>query len=141
MLVVGQIEGSVYMALGEVLMEEQSFRKGRHRFPSMLDYKSPTTFEMPPVESILVETLDPEGPYGAKEVGQGPLLPVIPAVANALFDALGVLVNEVPITPEKVRAVIDGRYRAPRMPDFSYPEVVIVPPLKPETTALGAVLP
>ncbi len=50
-----------------------------------------------------METLDPEGPYGAKEVGQGPLLPVIPAVANALFDALGVLVNEVPITPEKVR--------------------------------------
>jgi 4-hydroxybenzoyl-CoA reductase alpha subunit len=130
MLVVGQIEGSVYMALGEVLMEEQSFRKGRHKIPSMLDYKSPTTLEMPPVESVLVETLDPEGPYGAKEVGQGPLLPVIPAVANALFDALGVLVNEVPITPEKVRAVIDGRYRAPRMPDFQYPEVVIVPPLE-----------
>ena len=64
-------------------------------------------------------------------MGQGPLLPVIPAVANALFDALGVLVNEVPITPEKVRAVIDGRYRAPRMPDFQYPEVVIVPPLEP----------
>jgi 4-hydroxybenzoyl-CoA reductase alpha subunit len=132
MLVVGQIEGSVYMALGEVLMEEQSFRKGRHKIPSMLDYKSPTTFEMPPVESILVETLDPEGPYGAKEVGQGPLLPVIPAVANALFDALGVLVNEVPITPEKVRAVIEGRYRAPRMPEFEYPEVVIVPPLESE---------
>jgi 4-hydroxybenzoyl-CoA reductase alpha subunit len=131
MLVVGQIEGSVYMALGEVLMEEQSFRKGRHKIPSMLDYKSPTTFEMPPVESILVETLDPEGPYGAKEVGQGPLLPVIPAVANALFDALGVRVDEVPITPEKVRAVIDGRYRAPCMPEFRYPEVVVVPPLEP----------
>jgi 4-hydroxybenzoyl-CoA reductase alpha subunit len=130
MLVVGQIEGSVYMALGEVLMEEQTFRKGRHKFPSLLDYKSPTTLEMPPVESILVETLDPEGPYGAKEVGQGPLLPVIPAVANALFDALGVLVSEVPITPEKVRAVIEGRYRAPRMPDFQYPAVVVVPPLE-----------
>jgi 4-hydroxybenzoyl-CoA reductase subunit alpha len=135
MLVVGQIEGSVYMALGEVLMEEQSFRKGRHKIPSMLDYKSPTTFEMPPVESILVETLDPEGPYGAKEVGQGPLLPVIPAVANALFDALGILVNEVPITPEKVRAVIEGRYRAPHMPDFQYPEVVVVPALQPETAS------
>jgi 4-hydroxybenzoyl-CoA reductase subunit alpha len=132
MLVVGQIEGSVYMALGEVLMEEQTFRKGRHKFPSILDYKSPTTLEMPPVESILVETLDPEGPYGAKEVGQGPLLPVIPAVANALFDALGVLVDEVPITPEKVRAAIEGRYRAPRMPDFAFPEVVVVPPLPAE---------
>ena len=89
LLVVGQVEGSVYMALGEILMEEQVFRKGRHKIPSMLDYKSPTTLEMPPVESILVETLDPEGPYGAKEVGQGPLLPVIPAVANAVLDAVG----------------------------------------------------
>jgi hypothetical protein len=74
-------------------------------------------------------------------VGQGPLLPVIPAVANALFDALGVLVNEVPITPEKVRSVIEGRYRAPCMPDFSYPEVVIVPPLDPEMIVSGAVRP
>jgi 4-hydroxybenzoyl-CoA reductase subunit alpha len=141
MLVVGQIEGSVYMALGEVLMEEQAFRKGRHKAPSMLDYKSPTTFEMPPVDVVLVETLDPEGPYGAKEVGQGPLLPVIPAVANALFDALGVLVNEVPITPEKVRAVIDGRYRAPRMPEFQYPEVVIVPPLEAAHAEASPVVP
>ena len=95
-------------------MEEQVFRKGLHKIPSMLDYKSPTTLEMPPVESILVETLDPEGPYGAKECGQGPLLPVIPAVANALFDALGVRIDEVPITPEKVLAALDGRYRRPQ---------------------------
>ena len=77
------------MGLGEALMEEQVFRKGRHKIPSMLEYKSPTTLEMPPVESILVETLDPEGPYGAKECGQGPLLPVIPALANAVYDAVG----------------------------------------------------
>jgi CO/xanthine dehydrogenase Mo-binding subunit len=129
LLVIGQIEGSVYMALGEALMEEQVFRKGLHKLPSMLDYKSPTTLEMPPVESILVETLDPEGPYGAKEVGQGPLLPVIPAVANALFDALGVRIDEVPITPDKVIAALEGRYKPPRMPDVSYPETVVVPPL------------
>jgi 4-hydroxybenzoyl-CoA reductase alpha subunit len=135
LLVIGQIEGSVYMGLGEVLMEEQAFRKGRHKIPSMLEYKSPTTLEMPPVESILIETLDPEGPYGAKECGQGPLLPVIPAVANALFDALGVNVDEVPITPEKVLAVLEGRYRPPRMPDFHYPETVVVPPLEPAAPA------
>jgi CO/xanthine dehydrogenase Mo-binding subunit len=129
MLVLGQIEGSVYMALGEALMEEQAFRKGRHRIPSMLDYKSPTTLEMPPVESILVETLDPEGPYGAKEVGQGPLLPVIPAVVNAILDAVGARVSEVPVTPEKVLAALDGRYREPRMPEFTYPPTVTVPPL------------
>ena len=130
LLVVGQLEGSVYMALGEALMEEQVFRKGLHRIPSMLDYKSPTSLDMPAVESILVETLDPEGPYGAKECGQGPLLPVIPAVANALFDALGVLVDEVPLSPEKVVAALEGRYRSPRMPDYRYPEAVMVAPLE-----------
>jgi len=135
LLVIGQVEGSVYMGLGEVLMEEQVFRKGLHKIPSMLDYKSPTTLEMPPVESILVETLDPAGPYGAKECGQGPLLPVIPAVANALFDALGVRIDEVPITPEKVVAALEGRYRGPRMPDVRYPETVVVPPLEPAAPA------
>jgi len=137
LLVIGQIEGSVYMALGEVFMEEQAFRKGLHKIPSMLEYKSPTTLEMPPVESILVETLDPEGPYGAKECGQGPLLPVIPAVTNALHDALGVWVDEVPITPERVLAALDGRLRAPRMPDFQYPETVVVPPLAPTAPAVS----
>jgi CO/xanthine dehydrogenase Mo-binding subunit len=135
LLVIGQVEGSVYMGLGEVLMEEQVFRKGLHRIPSMLDYKSPTTLEMPPVDSILIETLDPEGPYGAKECGQGPLLPVIPAVANALHDALGVRIDEVPITPEKVVAALEGRYRGQRMPDFEYPETVVVPPLEPAAPA------
>ena len=131
LLVIGQVEGSVYMGLGEALMEEQVFRKGLHKIPSMLDYKSPTTLEMPPVESILVETLDPEGPYGAKECGQGPLLPVIPAVANAVYDALGVRIDEVPITPEKVLAALDGRYRAPRCRRSRIPETVSVPPLEP----------
>jgi 4-hydroxybenzoyl-CoA reductase alpha subunit len=138
MLVVGQVEGSVYMALGEALMEEQVFRKGLHKLPSMLDYKSPTTLEMPPVETILVETLDPEGPYGAKEVGQGPLLPVIPAVANAVFDALGVRIDEVPITPEKVLAALEGRYKPPTMPAYRYPETVVVPPLEQQAPALFA---
>jgi 4-hydroxybenzoyl-CoA reductase alpha subunit len=138
MLVLGQVEGSVYMGLGEALMEEQVFRKGLHKIPSMLEYKSPTTLEMPPVESILVETLDPEGPYGAKECGQGPLLPVIPAVANALYDALGIRVDEVPITPEKVLAALEGRYKAPQMPAFSWPETVVVPPLEP-AVAVGEV--
>jgi 4-hydroxybenzoyl-CoA reductase alpha subunit len=130
LLVIGQVEGSVYMGLGEVLMEEQAFRRGRHKIPSMLEYKSPTTLEMPPVESILVETLDPEGPYGAKECGQGPLLPVIPAVVNAVREALGVEISEVPVTPEKVMQALEQRYRGPAMPDFTYPPTVVVPPLE-----------
>ena len=76
-----------------------------------------------------METRDPEGPYGAKEVGQGPLLPVIPCVANAVFDAVGARVDEVPLTPEKVLSALEGRLRPPVMPAFQYPESVPVPPL------------
>lgn len=107
MLVRGQIEGSVHMALGEVLMEEQAFRGALHDGPSLLDYKIPTVLEMPDVESIIVESLDAEGPFGAKEVGQGPLLPVIPAVVNALYDALGVRVDQVPLRPDTVLSALD----------------------------------
>ena len=126
LLVEGQVEGSVYMALGEVLMEEQVFRKsGLHKFPSMLDYKSPTTLDTPEIETVLVETNDPEGPYGAKEAGQGPLLPVIPAVANALYDAIGVRIDETPITPEKVLRALRGQLRPVTVPQFAFP-----PPIK-----------
>jgi CO/xanthine dehydrogenase Mo-binding subunit len=122
----GQTEGSVYMALGEALMEEQVFRKnGLHKFPSILEYKSPTTLETPEIETILVETVDPEGPYGAKEAGQGPLLPVVPAVANALYDAVGVRIDEVPITPDKVLRALEGRYKGVSVPSFEFP-----PPIK-----------
>ena len=69
LLVEGQVEGSIYMGLGEVLMEEQVFRKGVHKAPSMLEYKSPTTLETPEIHTILVESDDPEGPFGAKEAG------------------------------------------------------------------------
>ena len=118
----GQVEGSVYMALGEVLMEEQVFRKsGVHKIPSILEYKSPTTLEMPPIETILVETNDPEGPFGAKEAGQGPLLPVIPAVSNAVYDAVGVRIHEIPVTPDKILRALDQRLKAPTVPDFVFP--------------------
>ncbi len=135
-LVRGQIEGSVYMALGEIFMEEQAFRKGQHQFPSMLDYKSPTILDMPPVESFLVETEDAEGPFGAKEVGQGPLLPMPPAVSNAIHDAVGVRIDELPITPEKVLAALEGRGRGrdgrvgpETVPDYDWPEPLVVDPV------------
>ena len=97
-------------------MEEQAFRRLPprlshalvHKFPSMLEYKSPTTLDMPEVFTELVEDPDPRGPFGAKEVGQGPLLPMMPAVANAVYDAIGVRIDEVPITPEKILKALDG---------------------------------
>ncbi len=126
LLVEGQTEGSVYMALGEVLMEEQIFRKsGLHKFPSILEYKSPTTLETPEIETILVETNDPEGPFGAKEAGQGPLLPVIPAVANAVYDAVGVRIHEIPITGDKILRALEGRLKPVSVPSFDFP-----PPVK-----------
>ncbi|HEY7554188.1 MAG TPA: xanthine dehydrogenase family protein molybdopterin-binding subunit [Candidatus Binatia bacterium] len=122
LLVEGQTEGSVYMALGEALMEEQIFRKnGLHKIPSILEYKSPTTLETPEIETILVETDDPEGPYGAKEAGQGPLLPVVPALANALYDAIGVRIHEIPITPDKILRALEGRLKAVSIPEFQFP--------------------
>ncbi len=128
LLVEGQVEGSIYMGLGEVLMEEQVFRKGVHRAPSLLDYKSPTALDTPEIHTILVETDDPEGPFGAKEAGQGPLLPVIPAVANAVHDAVGVRVDATPITPDKVVRGLElqrqgkpARVGPDRLPVFTFP--------------------
>ncbi len=121
----GQIEGSVYMGLGEALLEEQAFRKpGLHRGPSLLDYKSSTTLEMPPVKVITVEAIDPEGPFGAKEAGQGPLLPVPPAVCNAIYDAVNVRIDEVPVTPQKILRALE-RHRTvdePRVGPGPVPE-------------------
>src|ERR1043165_8020947 len=141
-LVMGQVEGSVYMGLGEILMEEMSYRANRnavHKFPSMLEYKSPTTLEMCDVKTYLIEDPDPNGPFGAKEVGQGPLLPVPPAVANAVYNAVGVRVDEVPITPEKVLKALrerergrEARFGPTAIPNVEWPE-----PLRVLTPAEG----
>ncbi|HWZ18682.1 MAG TPA: molybdopterin cofactor-binding domain-containing protein [Ktedonobacteraceae bacterium] len=118
LLVAGQVEGGAYMGFGEATMEQQIFRRGRHKIPSLLDYKLPTTFDTPEIETILIEIPDREGPYGAKEAGQGPLNPVIPAIANAVFDAVGVRIDETPITSDKVlkalRAELPGARSAQR---------------------------
>jgi 4-hydroxybenzoyl-CoA reductase subunit alpha len=139
-LVRGQVEGSVYMALGEALMEEQTFRRLPpklshalvHKFPSMLEYKSPTTLDMPEVFTELVENPDPRGPFGAKEVGQGPLLPVMPAIANAVYDAIGVRIDEVPITPEKILKALDAKAagKAARVGPTRFPSIAWPPPLE-----------
>jgi 4-hydroxybenzoyl-CoA reductase subunit alpha len=149
LLVEGQVEGSIYMGLGEALMEESAFRPhGLHKIPSMLEYKSPTTLETPEITTLLVETRDPEGPFGAKEAGQGPLLPVIPAVANAVYDAIGVRIDEVPITPEKILKALDQKAQGKpprvgpeRLPQVGFPEPIRVPPpwVDPEGRAAGVV--
>jgi 4-hydroxybenzoyl-CoA reductase subunit alpha len=142
-LVRGQVEGSVYMGLGEALMEEQAFRRLPprlsnalvHKFPSMLEYKSPTSLDMPEIFTDLIEHPDPEGPFGGKEVGQGPLLPIMPAVANAVYDAVGVRVDQIPVTPEKILRALKAKAagKPPRcgpaaFPEIAWPEALLVAP-------------
>jgi 4-hydroxybenzoyl-CoA reductase alpha subunit len=137
----GQVIGGVYMGLSEALMEEQAFRRLPeklsaalvHRMPSMLEYKSLTALDMPDVDVALIEDPDPNCPFGAKEVGQGPLLPVMPALANAIFDAVGVRIDEIPVTPDKVLRALDlkAQGKTPRVgpdhfPSVPYPEPVYV---------------
>jgi 4-hydroxybenzoyl-CoA reductase subunit alpha len=142
-LVRGQVEGSVYMGLGEALMEEQAFRRLPqrlshalvHKFPSMLEYKSPTSLDMPEIFTDLIEHPDPAGPFGAKEVGQGPLLPIMPALANAVYDAVGVRVDQIPVTPEKIMRALQAkaagkpaRSGPAAFPDVAWPELLLVAP-------------
>lgn len=117
-LVEGQIEGSAYMGYAEALMEQQVFknadqgREGLHHAPSLLDYKIPTSLDTPELEALIVESIDPEGPYGAKEAGEGPLHPSIPAIANAIFDAVGLRLDRIPFDPPRVwRALRDDSAR------------------------------
>ncbi|HKC43768.1 MAG TPA: hypothetical protein VKC64_08060, partial [Burkholderiales bacterium] len=102
---------------------------------SLLEYKSLTSLDMPEIETVLVEDPDPNCPFGAKEVGQGPLLPVMPALANAVYDAVGVRIDELPITPDKVLKALalkaEGktpRVGPERFPAVPYPEPLVVPP-------------
>lgn len=137
----GQVIGGVYMGLSEALMEEQAFRRLPaklsqalvHRMPSMLEYKSLTALDMPDVDVALIEDPDPNCPFGAKEVGQGPLLPVMPALANAIFDAVGVRIDEIPVTPDKVLRALelknsgkDPRIGPDHFPSVPYPAPVFV---------------
>ncbi len=111
-IVEGQMEGSAYMGFGEALMEQHVIdpaHRGVHPAPSLLDYRIPTFLDTPELRSLIVEAPDEQGPYGAKEAGEGPLHPSIPAIANAIFDAVGVRMDELPFTPPRVLAAIEQR--------------------------------
>jgi 4-hydroxybenzoyl-CoA reductase subunit alpha len=140
-LALGQIEGSIYMGLGEAVMEEQAFRRLPkrlspslvHKMPSMLEYKSPGFHDMPEMVSYMIETDDERGPYGAKEAGQGPLLPIMPALANAIFDAVGVRIDQVPIHPDMILKALhakqhgrEARVGPKKFPNIDYGTPVVV---------------
>ena len=105
----GQIEGSIHMGLGQLLGESMNYRGVRLMNPALLDYKVLAPDQMPEVEVLLVGEDDPEGPFGAKEAGEGPLVATLPAVANAIYDAVGVRCYELPITPDRLERAIRTR--------------------------------
>lgn len=98
----GQLEGSWHMGMGQALSEQMKYHNGLLVNSNLVDYKIPTTKDTPPIHTSIIETIDPEGPFGAKECGEGAIHPVIPAIANAIFDAVGVRVTSLPINSEEV---------------------------------------
>lgn len=110
MIVRGQMEGSTYMGAAEVCLESHHLNRfGLHAGPSLLDYRIPTSVDAPELEALIVESIDPEGPFGAKEAGEGPLHSTIPAIANAVFDAVGIRLRHLPFTPAKVLAALRAK--------------------------------
>src|SRR5438132_11139195 len=115
----GQVIGSVWMGLGQALQEEMVWKDGLLINPGLLEYRSPSSAESPEVESIIVESIDPEGPFGAKEASEGSLAATIPAIANAIYDAVGVRLREAPFTPERVLAGLRAKYGAAKKIDMT----------------------
>ncbi len=98
----GQLEGSWHMGMGQAISEQMKYKDGLLLNGNLIDYMIPSTKDTPPIHSSIIETIDPEGPFGAKECGEGALHPIIPAIANAVYDATGVRVNSLPISSEEV---------------------------------------
>jgi len=129
MSVEGQIEGSIHMGLGQTLSEYMAYRKGQMLNANLLDYRCVSPIEMPPVDVFIVETEDPEGPFGAKECGEGALSPIIPAVCNAIYDAVGVRVMKVPVDPDTlVRRMEKNRGQQESTQSQSPPPITAVTP-------------
>jgi 4-hydroxybenzoyl-CoA reductase alpha subunit len=102
MAVEGQIHGGVSMGLGYGLYEELMVQEGRVLNPNFADYSLPTVLDMPEIESIVIETDDPAGPFGAKGMAEPACIPTAPAIVNAIYDAVGVRIRDLPVTPERV---------------------------------------
>jgi CO/xanthine dehydrogenase Mo-binding subunit len=109
MLLEGQVYGGATMGLGYALTEKLILKDGKVMNPNFLDYKMLTAKDVPKIETIVIETEDPNGPFGAKGIGEPGLVPTAPAIANAIYDAVGVRIRELPITPEKVLAALKQR--------------------------------
>jgi 4-hydroxybenzoyl-CoA reductase subunit alpha len=111
----GQVQGSVWMGMGQAMSEETGFHDGLLVTGNMLDYRVPTIADSPPIEVGIVESNDPYGPFGAKEAGEGSLAAFLPALTNAIADAIGIRFDSLPVTPDRVFAALEERARRARM--------------------------
>ncbi|MBK7264699.1 MAG: 4-hydroxybenzoyl-CoA reductase subunit alpha [Rubrivivax sp.] len=112
----GQVQGAVWMGLGQALSEETQYHEGLPLRPNLIDYRIPTIVESPPIDVTLIESHDPLGPFGAKEASEGALHGFPPALSNAIFDAVGVRLHALPTTPDRVlEALQDQRREARRL--------------------------
>ncbi|HZQ59846.1 MAG TPA: 4-hydroxybenzoyl-CoA reductase subunit alpha [Casimicrobiaceae bacterium] len=111
----GQVQGAVWMGMGQALAEETRYHDGLPLHASMLDYRIATSADTPPIDVELVETHDPLGPFGAKEASEGALHGFAPALTNAIYDAIGLRLNELPASPDRVLDAIQARSREERL--------------------------
>jgi 4-hydroxybenzoyl-CoA reductase subunit alpha len=111
----GQVQGAVWMGMGQALSEETSYHEGLPLRPNMIDYRIPTIVESPPIEVKIIESHDPLGPFGAKEASEGALHGFAPALANAVFDAIGIRLTELPASPDRVFDAMQARRRKERL--------------------------
>ena len=102
MSVEGQIQGGASHGIGYALCEEYAYDEGRLQNPNFMDFRMPTSLDHPHYEIALIEEQLDEGPFGAKGVGEPPTIPTAPAIANAIYDAVGARVCQLPLTPERV---------------------------------------
>ena len=108
----GQVQGSVWMGMGQAISEETGYHNGLLVTGNMLDYRVPTIEDSPPIEVGIVESNDPHGPFGAKEAGEGSLAAFLPALTNAIADAIGIRFDDLPVTPDRVFEAVEKRKRA-----------------------------
>jgi 4-hydroxybenzoyl-CoA reductase subunit alpha len=110
----GQMEGCAVMGAGAALTERVIFEEGRCLNPSFLEYKAPFILDTPPIKNIIIETIEPEGPFGAKEAGEGATISTAPAILNAIYDAVGVRITDLPASGEKIVRALEKKAREKR---------------------------
>lgn len=109
LLIEGQIEGGIAMGIGYALLEKLQWENGKTLNPNFCTYKIVNATEIPSIKTLLIETIDPNGPFGAKGIGEPATIPAAPAIANAIYNAIGIRIKDLPITPDNILKALKER--------------------------------